>query len=259
MLSIINKILFSALIIILAATFFTRENYRGVDEIDPTLLSDPIQTEVADRQVIKFVKDEYEYELTPLYQYTISGLVVHKLDYTFFSIYKRDSVFPLDLCMIWGENTKSKVYQSKSVQFSQDARFCFYRWQGKITFDHTAFSNNHLVLNNAALEKKMKKISTGDQVEIKGKLVNIKATNLGEAGTFDPEVFEWNSSTDREDTGAGACETIYVESIKILKKSNPISHNLYELSFYGLIALFGINILALIIKVMAKPQKNFKA
>jgi len=258
MFGIVNKILFCVLIITIAVTFFTRGNYRKVEKIHPEVLKEPIQTELADKQVIKFSKDEYRYELTPLYQYEINGLVVHKMDYTFFSIYKRDSVFPLDLCLIWGENTKSKVYQSKSLQFSQDARFCFYRWQGKVTFDHAALSNNHLVINNETLEKKIKKISTGDQVEIKGKLVNIKATNLGEAGTFDPEVFEWNSSTDREDSGAGACETIYVEDIKIIKKSNPISHDLYELSFYGLAILFGINVLSLLVRVMKKPHKNFK-
>ena len=78
----------------------------------------------------------------------------------------------------------------------------------------------------------------GDQVKIKGKLVDIFAKNIGEPGKFDPESFEWKSSVTREDTGGGACETIYVEDIEILKKANTTPDVLFKFSLYGLLLVF---------------------
>lgn len=41
-LSKVNKFLFFALVITLVVTFFTRNNYRNVDEIVPDILIEPI-------------------------------------------------------------------------------------------------------------------------------------------------------------------------------------------------------------------------
>ena len=222
----INKILFWLFLLIIIITFFTRNNYRNVDIVSPEVIGEPKQSEVFDNSIIKFTKDDYEYELTPLYDYEINGMIVHKMDYTWFSIYKRDSVFPIDLCLIWGDNVANKVYKHKNLKFSQDFRFCLYHWRGKIDFNHNQLSNNHLVIDNKELEKKLNKLSTGDQIKITGKLVNIKAENIGEPGKYDPEYFNWKSSINRKDSGGGACETIYIEDIEIIEKSNIISHQL---------------------------------
>jgi len=73
--------------------------------------------------------------------------------------------------------------------------------------------------------------------------VNVKATNIGEAGKYDPEYFELNSSTGRGDSGAGACEILLVEDIEIIKKGNQIYHVLYRWGGYLLVLLIILNII----------------
>lgn len=254
----IKKFLFYSLLLIFAITFFTRNNYRKVNEISPAVLKEPIQAELDSKDIIRFIKDDYEYELTPLYDYELNGLIVHKMDYTWFSIYKRDSVFPMDLCVIWGNNVKSKVYQNKSLKFSQDFRFCLYHWHGKIDFNSNQLSNNHLVISDKDLEKKISSLSTGDQVKIKGQLVNVNAINVGKPGKYDPEKFSWNSSIKRTDSGGGACEVIYVQNIEILKKANIISCYAHKISFYGLLALIIFSIAKFFIEMSFAFKKNGK-
>jgi hypothetical protein len=108
--------------LILIITSFSRNDFRSVDDIAPEVLKEPLQVEIDFRQNIRFTKDGYEYNLTPLYEYEISGLVVGKWDYRWFSTYNYDSVFPVDLCLIWGSNMASKVYKNNAVKFSQDCR-----------------------------------------------------------------------------------------------------------------------------------------
>lgn len=251
---ILKKIVFFSLLLIFAVTFFTKNNYKNVDDINPEVLKEPFQIELGEKNTFTFQKDEYEYEVTPLYYYELSGLVVHKMNYTLFSIYKMDSVFPADFCMIWGDNVKNKIYKDKSLKFSQDMRFCFAQWSGKINFNIENLSNNHLLTGNKDLMKKIKSVSAGDQVKIKGELVNVKAKNLESEGKYDPKYSEWSSSTTREDTGAGACEVIYLEDIEILKKGNIISHELNKISFYGLIIYIILGVAFFIVESLV-PKK----
>lgn len=237
----VKKFLYLILFIILIITFFTRNNYKNVEIINSEVLNNPIQEQTENYDAIQFTKDDYQYKLTPLYNYEINALVVRKMDYAWFSIYKRDSVFPRDLCMMWGTNVGDKVYKDKSLKFYQDMRFCFARWEGTLKFNSSEVSNNHLVIQDEKIEKKIKKISVGDQVKIKGQLVDVEAKNLGKPGEYDPEYFSLKSSIKREDVGAGACEIIYVNDVEILQKANPVSHNLFKISFYGLISLLIID------------------
>ncbi len=230
----VRNALFLLCLAVFVVTSFTKNSYRSVENIHPAVLEAPIQRELLDRNKITFVRDEYEYILTPLYDYELNGLVIKAMDYTWFSLLKRDSVFPKDICVIWGENAGSSVYQKKNLRFRQDFRFCLYEWYGDVKFNASELSNNHLVATNDQMEKLVKSISEGDQVRIKGKLVNIEAVNVGIPGKYDPERFIWNSSTTRADSGGGACETILVESVEILAKGNSISHLLNKISLYGM-------------------------
>lgn len=243
MLRIINYALISTLTIILVITYFTRNSYRHVDPIDQKILDDPKQGETASKEIVTFVREGYHYEITLLYDYEINGLIVHTYNYNAIKFYNKDNVFPVDLCLIWGENVESKVYQDKSLQFSQDTRFCRYYYSGNLTFNNHEISNNHIVVDNDRLEKQFQNLNAGDQIQIKGKLVNIKATAIKELESYNPTYFEWNTSTTRDDTGAGACETIYVEQLNIVQKGNPLSVFLFKFSLYGLILMVIGNLL----------------
>lgn len=232
----INGYLFLILFLILIITFFTRNNIRIVDEITDEATNQPVQKEISDTEEIKFKKDGYLWQLKPLYDYEISGLVIGRMNYQIFSINKYTSLFPIDLCLIWGNNVANKVYQDKRVKFKQDSRWCWVRWNGDAAFNLNEFSNNHLFTREKDLSDEAKKINRGDQITIKGKLVNIIAAPL-EDGISGQNTITWKSSTIREDDGKGACEIIYVEDIEVLKKGNMLSRFLFWFSFYGLILI----------------------
>ncbi len=229
----LNKFRVLILLIILAVCFFLRKDVRSVNEIQPELLRQPEQYAVSDPSKISFRRKNFQYSLTPLYDYQISGLVTSKLDYSVFSIYEYSNVFPVDLCLIWGSNAANKVYQK--VKFSQDCRFCLVSWGGNVDFNWKELSNNHLVINDNAILKRAKSLLAGDQITIKGQLVDVDAVGIGKGAS---SKITWKSSRDRDDTGKGACEVIYVEDIEILRRGNLIYRFLFTISFFGLIALF---------------------
>jgi hypothetical protein len=227
----INRLLFLVLVVIFGVSFFSRKSYRQVENIDPKVLREPSQEKVESKETIDFAKDDYEYELTPLFEYEISGLVVHTFDYSFLGLYETASLFPVDLCIIWGSNVGSGVYKNKALKFSQDQRWCWYRWTEKLDFNPHEGANNHLLIIDEALRKKAKAINTGDQVRIKGKLVNVLGKSIGDERSG--QVI-WKSSTTRTDGGAGGCEVIYVEDLEVLKEGHPYFNVLQKASLYGI-------------------------
>ena len=229
-----SKYLFLALALTLATTFFTRNRLQTVDRIRPETLAEPVQVALAKPAVMTLTRNGYNYELTALYDYTISGLVAHKLNYGWFVIDRSEKAFPVDLCLIWGDNLRQKLHQDRSVRFSQDCRFCFARWDGNVPFNAEQLSNNHLLAADDALETKLKQIRAGDQVTLHGKLVNVKATLVGRGGRYDSTAMTWNTSTTRTDSGPGACEVIYVEQAVVLQSANLLSRKLFWGSAAGL-------------------------
>jgi len=203
-------------------------------DVDPKVLKEPAQSPLAEKEIKRFEKDDYAYEILPLYEYEISGLVVHRMDYTWLGLYKIDSAFPIDLCLMWGENVKNGVYRNKSLKFSQDMRHCWYEFEGEVAFNEREVSNNHILIESEGLRKKLESVNTGDQVRIKGKLVNVFGRNIGNPGRYDPDMFNMTTSISRDDQDAGACEIIYLEEIEILKKGNFLSNLLYRASLWGL-------------------------
>lgn len=235
--TIVRSILIICLII-LAITFFTKNSYRDIDKFQRAVYQEPIQSTASNTKLIKFDKDNYRYKLTPVANYEINALVVHRRDYRVFSLSSRDDAFPMDLCLVWGSNLKNKSYQNKSLMFSQDSRWCFYRYSNQIDFNSSEVSNNHLLIgNNPALEKKIKSISVGDQVRIKGLLVNTSAELIKQGGKYDSTKFSMSTSNNRLDSGSGACETIYVQNFEIIQKGNIVSHIIFQICIYLIIII----------------------
>ncbi|HNX68081.1 MAG TPA: hypothetical protein PLL75_05780 [Candidatus Omnitrophota bacterium] len=233
-----RRYLFYILLVMLGVTFFTQKDFRRVKEIRPEALKQPHQYELTDRTVMRFTRNDYSYEVTPVYGYDISAMIVSRLDYKAFTIYKFDKTFHMDLCMIWGSNLANGVYKLSNVRFFQDCRWCWVQWCGNVAFNMNELSNSHLLVNDPAIEKKVKGLGVGDQVRIKGKLVNVKAKLNGKAGRYDSPDVAWQTSITRTDTGAGACEVIYVEELEVLQRANMLSRTLFRISLYGLILLF---------------------
>lgn len=247
----INKYLFFTLLVIFAVTYISRNNLRSVSEIAPAILEQPRQTSATGPSIIELKKYGHVYEITPLYNYEINAMVASKMYYRLVSN-EAEKIAPVDLCLVWGENIANKVHKNKAIKISQSGRWYWVNWRGDVVFNFNDIANNHLVLSKHELERKIKTIVAGDQVNIKGKLVNIAAfANNKPKGNNSPPQFSWNTSTTRADTGAGSCEIIYVEDIQILKKANVLSYYLFIVSLYGLLVLAGLNIVRFFIVPVA--------
>ncbi len=244
MISNLNKYLLPTLLIVFISTFFLARNYRAVDQLHPQTLKEPVQTEPKFKNQFKFIKNDYAFTVTPLYDYEISGLIVGKINYdSWYSPYKTDKAFGTDLCLLWGENIKNKVFQNPSLRFSQDQRYCWCETSGPSQFKLNELSNNHLVTNDKKVAEKIKSLNISDQVKIKGQLVDIHAKLIGKEEAYDQKEIRWHSSTTRTDGDAGACEIIYVKELEILIQGNPTARLLHKISLYGLLLLVGLNVL----------------
>jgi len=257
-----QKLLFLFFLIAFIWTSFSKRNYRNAQIInEKDLFEDPKQTELEEHEKnrIQAIKDGYLYEITPLYKYEISALVVNRFDYTKFSLRKYDHIIPLDLCLMWGENLKNDFFRDKSLTFRQDSRFCQFIYLGKdrSSANLNQFSNNHLVILSNSLQKKAMEIYEGDQVRIKGKLIKLNIKNIdGKKGKYDIEEGYMTSSVSRTDTGNGACEVILVEAIDILKKGNILSHWINKISFYGIILIILIKVISFFIEIILFEKRT---
>lgn len=68
-----------------------------------------------------------------------------------------------------------------------------------------AFGVWHLIPADAVVEKVLKRVRVGNIVHVSGYLVEARAG----------DGWRWVSSLTREDTGAGACELIWVEQVEL--------------------------------------------
>jgi hypothetical protein len=146
-----------------------------------------------------------DYNLQPLFRYSLQALVLGKKSYM---VDGGADLSPVDLALGWGP--MSNPAPLKALKISQSGRFYHYRWSDAPPLApsdiavHSA--NTHIIPANDVVEKTLGKVRKGDVVHLQGYLVNA----TGENGYY------WNSSVVRTDTGKGACELFYVESVKIL-------------------------------------------
>jgi hypothetical protein len=64
----------------------------------------------------------------------------------------------------------------------------------------------HMIPADAAIERRLKAVRPGQTVRIDGWLVEARGT----------DGWRWRSSITRDDTGAGACEVIFVRDFQVL-------------------------------------------
>lgn len=123
--------------------------------------------------------------------------------------YKMDGgakLAPFDFAVGWGVMSDSAVLEHFRV--SQGARF-FTIYPDEDAIDlRTALlgsANMHLIPSTGGVREQLEDVRPGNLVHMQGYLVNVTG----------PDGYYWNSSLTREDTGNGACELFYVESIRV--------------------------------------------
>ncbi|MFA4996115.1 MAG: hypothetical protein WC536_03175 [Patescibacteria group bacterium] len=202
-------------------TFFLQNRLPDKSLIDPSLFNKPVQ-KTTETKKFEVNTSDLTYEITPLYDYELNGLVVsvanNEVWYSRFR--KSDPLNTKDICVVYGKNIENSVYQN--AKFYSEEFVCFFKTDDNAVyakFSNEDLSNNHLLAaknNNASVYEELRKAKVGDQVSLKGYLAEYSAkknntsTGIGRS-----------SSTTRTDTGMGACEAIYLTDFKILKTGNP--------------------------------------
>ena len=128
------------------------------------------------------------------------------------SVYRLDrgaDLAPVDLGVGWGPMSDSAVVDL--LEFSQMGRFLYWKPRDPSRFPlgpeevvHNA-AQLHLIPADAGIESRLKRLRPGQSVGIRGFLVDVTG----------PDRFVWRTSLTRTDTGAGACEIVYVESLGV--------------------------------------------
>ena len=133
----------------------------------------------------------------------ITARVLSRKDYSFGADAR---LIPEDLALGWGRMSDSAVLAQ--IEISQSDRF--YYWHVK-QFPiprreiETSSANMHMIPADAGVLHQLRAVRPGEVVHIEGFLVDASRA----------DGWHWNTSMTRDDTGAGACELVYVESLDI--------------------------------------------
>lgn len=183
----------------------------------PAVLKDPVQTM---RTVPAFSAHagKVDYSVAPVADYEITGLVVSRHDadtwWDWIHAASNDHLNVVDLCMVWGANAASGAYEK--ISFSSGQFVCYYQsrdMEALAPANVRALSNNHLLTENTDVARRLRNVRVGDQVRLEGQLVSY-SHNAGFA-------FTRGTSTTRDDTGNGACETLFVRELEVLRAAPP--------------------------------------
>ncbi len=142
---------------------------------------------------------------TPLAGFSVDARVLSRKDYRS----GREADFsPVDLALGWQGMSHDAVLDQLGI--SQGGRFYSYRWSGQPPLPPAEIvrssANMHMIPASLDVARALGGVSRNDRVRIDGWLVEIAAR----------DGWRWRSSTRRDDSGAGACEVIYVCSVSRL-------------------------------------------
>lgn len=151
-------------------------------------------------QITPFSFDKGDVTLTAVAKYSVEALILGKENYYW---NEGASLSPTDLALGWQSMSNPSIIDS--IQISQGSRF--YRWYAvKLPLPRhsieTQSANVHLIPSSPEVAAQIALLKKGQHVTLEGYLVNAK-----KGGRF------WKTSLTRSDTGAGACELLWVEAI----------------------------------------------
>ena len=208
----------SAGAVLLAASLVLRHALPAPSELRPELGNEPLQVPTQKPPFDTRVGD-ITYTVKPMADYEIWGLVVsmHDSDTWWDWIHKawNDELNVVDLCVVFAENVTSGGYVG--LDYSSGQFVCYVQTHSTEKWQHfsmRALSNNHLLADRASVVARLRGVQVGDQVHIRGMLAEY-AHNHGFA-------FRRSTSLTRDDTGNGACETIYVQDAEVLRAGGGI-------------------------------------
>jgi hypothetical protein len=160
----------------------------------------PLQTEISDGQVMTVD----QYQLRPRARFQIRARVLSREDYHWGT---EADLSPMDLALGWGVMSDQAVLDRIDIQQRSRWYFTAYDYPAPLP-DREIIRNSgnmHMIPGRPWLESELKKIRRGDIVQLNGYLVDVDS----DSG------WRWRTSLSRDDSGNGACEILYLESVVI--------------------------------------------
>jgi hypothetical protein len=192
-----------ALFIVVLSKAWGQWEHRAIRPADGAIApNEPLQTDANGAPAVVLGR----WTLTPRASYDITARILGREDYRFDPI---SDLAPLDLALGWGPMSDNRVL--RAFKITQGARF--YSWRPVTEslpiepHEVTRYSaNTHLIPADAAVASKLARLRLGGQVvHLKGLLVD---------GTRD-DGMTIRTSLTRTDAGAGACEFMLVEEVRV--------------------------------------------
>jgi hypothetical protein len=210
MLRTLNRTTMSASALALLVAFWNRNDLPGTIDFHPRLKDEPRQREHHQPPlVVPYAGVDYRVE--PLYDYELYGLVVSYRQHDgedSMHRWSNDHLNVADVCVVWSDTAFSPTLGV--LDFWNGVFTCNVKTRDSVAwsnFKMNQLSNNHLISADSFIRDRVSEIHVGDQVRIKGSLARYGAVgNGGLRGT----------STTRDDSGDGACETILVDEFEIV-------------------------------------------
>jgi hypothetical protein len=197
----VRTALFTALAAAALLQGYNNWRLRPVHPSDgPVAPADPQQTDADGAQVTTLGR----WRLKPRARYDITARILSREDYHFDLL---ADLIPEDLALGWGPMSDNRVL--RAFKITQGARF--YSWMPtqdlpiprQDVIEHSA--NTHVIPADSAVRRQLKQLRVGQVVHLTGFLVD---------GVRDDGAYI-NTSLTRSDTGAGSCEVVLVEQVRV--------------------------------------------
>ena len=228
------KLLFWIALPLTIAGWWQKDNFVPHIVTPPALNEDPVQREVSE-QPFKVAYNDTGYVVQPRHEYDLTGMVVsyryHDGDRMLHQIWN-DHLNVADVCVVWGRNAHEldlNLFDFFNGQFT-----CNISTHDRVAwnqFQMRELSNNHLVSDDPLLRDRITSLKVGDIIRVRGWL-----SHYGLEGS--PHMRK--TSVTREDTGNGACETIFVREFEVLRSMPNRWRDVFGLAGTVLLLVCGV-------------------
>jgi hypothetical protein len=134
--------------------------------------------------------------------FAMTGRVLSREDYQLDDL---APIAPTDLALGWGRMSDSAVLDR--IRVSQSNRF-YYWYTDRFPIPRREIedssANMHMIPANDTAARELREVRPGEVIHLEGFLVDVQRD----------DGWHWNTSMTREDTGAGGCEIVLVESLR---------------------------------------------
>ncbi|MGB1109129.1 MAG: hypothetical protein ACPG4N_02170 [Gammaproteobacteria bacterium] len=149
------------------------------------------------------------HSITPLADFQITARV---LSVEHYGLDRESELSPVDLALGWGPMSDNRVIQE--IDISQRGRWYYWQVEGPtiaLRQIELNSANMHMIPANDTVETLLERVREGQVVTIEGKLIEART----------PDGWRWRSSLTRADTGARACEVVWVDHIYATSQATP--------------------------------------